>query len=144
MGVELTGTPNLQNVTDTGNITTDDIIITGPKGVQFNSSNNAHNARIQSTGTSYGTLTIITNNDSTGQFYFFDTNGTLNIGQGTTVSTTAKLAIVSTIAGFLPPRMTSTQKTAISSPIEGLMVYDLTLHKLCVFTGSVWETVTSL
>lgn len=50
----------------------------------------------------------------------------------------------STTKGVLWPRMTTTQKNAISSPAEGLIVYDLTLHKLCVFTGTVWETVTSL
>ncbi len=42
-------------------------------------------------------------------------------------------------AGF-----STTQKNAISSPAEGLIVYDLTLHKLCVYTGSAWETITSL
>jgi hypothetical protein len=49
----------------------------------------------------------------------------------------------STTKGFLPPRMTTTQKNAISSPAEGLMVYDTTLHKLCVYTGSAWETIVS-
>lgn len=61
-----------------------------------------------------------------------------------TPNASAGLQINSTVAGFLPPRMTTTQKNAISSPAEGLVVYDLTLHKLCVFTGSAWETITSL
>ena len=56
----------------------------------------------------------------------------------------AKVAINSTTQGFLVPRMTTTQKNAISSPSEGLIVYDLTLHKLTVYTGSVWESITSL
>lgn len=68
-----------------------------------------------------------------------------NIGMGTaSPAASAKLDITSTAQGVLFPRMTTTQKNAISSPAEGLVVYDLTLHKLCVFTGSVWETVTSL
>jgi len=50
----------------------------------------------------------------------------------------------STSKGFMPPRMTTTQKNAISSPAEGLVLYDSTLHKLCVYTGSAWETVTSV
>jgi len=54
------------------------------------------------------------------------------------------LDVTSTTRAFAPPRMTTTQKNAISSPVEGSIVYDLTLHKLCVFTGSVWETITSL
>jgi hypothetical protein len=56
----------------------------------------------------------------------------------------AKLQIISTTQGFLPPRMTTTQKNAISSPATGLVVYDTTLNKLSVYTGSAWETVTSL
>lgn len=67
------------------------------------------------------------------------------IGAGVgSISASAKLQLNSTTQGFLPPRMTTTQKNAISSPAEGLIVYDTTLHKLCVFTGTVWETVTSL
>jgi len=57
---------------------------------------------------------------------------------------TAILESSSTTKGWLPPRMTTTQKNAISSPAEGLIVYDTTLHKLCVYTGSAWETITSL
>ncbi len=46
----------------------------------------------------------------------------------------------STSKGMLPPRMTTTQKNAITSPAEGLMVYDLTLHKLQVYDGSTWQS----
>lgn len=49
----------------------------------------------------------------------------------------------STTQGFLPPRMTTTQKNAIATPAAGLVVYDTTLNKLCVYTTA-WETVTSL
>ena len=59
-----------------------------------------------------------------------------------TIDASAKLQIDSTTLGLLPPRMTTTQKNAISSPAEGLVVYDLTLRKLCVYTTA-WETVTS-
>ena len=41
----------------------------------------------------------------------------------TTPNASAKLDVSSTNKGFLPPRMTYTQRTAISSPAEGLMVY---------------------
>lgn len=51
----------------------------------------------------------------------------------------AALQVNSTTQGFLPPRMTTTQRTAISSPDEGLCVYDLTLHKLYVWDGSAWQ-----
>lgn len=40
--------------------------------------------------------------------------------------------------------MTTTQKNAIASPVAGLMVFDTTLAKLCVYTGSAWQTITSI
>ena len=61
----------------------------------------------------------------------------------TSVVPSAVVSIASTTRGFLPPRMTTTQKNAIASPATGLMVYDTTLNKLCVYTTA-WETVTSL
>jgi hypothetical protein len=60
-----------------------------------------------------------------------------------TPNASAVLDVGSTTQGFLPPRMTTTQKNAISSPAAGLVVYDTTLNKLCVYTTS-WETITSL
>ena len=62
----------------------------------------------------------------------------------TTFVASAKLKIDSTTQGFLPPRMTSTNKNNIVSPAEGLLIYDTTLHKLCVRTASAWETITSI
>ena len=50
----------------------------------------------------------------------------------------------STTQGFLPPRMTTTQKNAIASPATGLVVFDTTLNKLCVRGASAWETITSI
>lgn len=41
----------------------------------------------------------------------------------TTIDNSASLQITSTTKGFLPPRMTATQASAISSPAEGLLVY---------------------
>jgi hypothetical protein len=61
----------------------------------------------------------------------------------TTDVPSSKLTIQSTTQGFLPPRMTTTQKNAISSPAAGLVVYDTTLAKLCVYTTA-WETITSI
>jgi hypothetical protein len=51
-------------------------------------------------------------------------------------------AIDSTNQGFLPPRMTTTEKNAIATPAAGLVVYDTTLNKLCVYTTA-WQTITS-
>ena len=45
----------------------------------------------------------------------------------------------STTKGFLPPRMTTTQKNAIASPAAGLVLYDSTTNKLQCYNGSTWN-----
>jgi hypothetical protein len=57
----------------------------------------------------------------------------------TAIAASAKLEISSTTQGFLPPRMTTTQKNAIASPAAGLVVYDSTTNKLCCYNGSTWN-----
>jgi hypothetical protein len=59
---------------------------------------------------------------------------------GTTNNASAKLQIDSTTQGFLPPRMTTTQKNAISSPAAGLVVYDSTVNRASVYSTA-WENV---
>jgi hypothetical protein len=65
-------------------------------------------------------------------------------GISTAQVASAVLEASSTTRGFLPPRMTTTQKNAIASPAAGLVVYDTTLGKLCVRGASAWETITSV
>lgn len=48
-----------------------------------------------------------------------------------------------TYSGFLPPRMTTTQRDLIPTPPEGLIVYNTSTSKLNVYTGAAWEAVTS-
>ena len=62
----------------------------------------------------------------------------------TSVQASAILQADSTTKGFLPPRMTTTQKNAIATPASGLVVYDTTLGKLCVRGAASWETITSI
>ena len=69
-------------------------------------------------------------------------NGNVGIGT-TTPNANALLDIASTTKAFMPPRMTSVQKAAIASPTAGMMVYDSTLNKLCVYGAAGWETITS-
>jgi hypothetical protein len=85
-----------------------------------------------------GTLTRIVN--------VIDTGTAMAVGSTTATSPAASavLDLQSTTTGLLPPRMTTTQKNAISSPAEGLLIYDTTLHKLCIRVAAAWETVTSL
>jgi hypothetical protein len=66
------------------------------------------------------------------------------VGIGTTSpNASAKLQIDTTTKGFLPPRMTTTQRNAIASPAAGLMIYNTTTAKLNVYTTA-WEAITSI
>ena len=62
-------------------------------------------------------------------------NGSLSIGSSTQEAT-ALLTITSTTQGVLPPRMTTAQKNAISTPATGLIVFDTDLGTLEIFSGS--------
>jgi hypothetical protein len=57
----------------------------------------------------------------------------------------AILDVKSTTLGFLPPRMTSSQRDAIASPAEGLTVYctDCTPKGIYYFNGTGWVSVSS-
>jgi len=77
----------------------------------------------------------ITGNFATGQVG-------VNIDPGS-INPAAILQVNSNSMGVLLPRGTTAQKNAITNPPEGLEFYDTTLHKKCVFTGSVWEVITS-
>lgn len=57
----------------------------------------------------------------------------------TTPHASAKLDVSATNKGFLPPRMTSTQRAAISSPAVGLMVYQTDgTSGLYYYSGTSW------
>jgi hypothetical protein len=67
-----------------------------------------------------------------------------NVGIGTTSpDAAATLTLTSTTKGFLPPRMTTAQRNAISTPPAGLIIYNTSTNKLNVRTASSWEAVTS-
>jgi hypothetical protein len=77
--------------------------------------------------------------------YSVDINGTVRIQNklsvGTPTQTTAVMEITSTTQGFLPPRMTTTQKNAIAAPAAGLMVFDTTLGLIALYNGTTWTTL---
>lgn len=66
-----------------------------------------------------------------------------SVGIGGAPDARAALTVTSTTQGFLPPRMTSTQRDAIASPTAGLVIYNSTTNKLNFYSGSAWEAVTS-
>ena len=57
----------------------------------------------------------------------------------TNPNASAQLDVSSTTKGFLPPRMTTTQRTAIVSPAAGLIVYDTTTNKSYTYDGTAWQ-----
>jgi hypothetical protein len=72
-------------------------------------------------------------------------DSTGNVGIGTaSPNASAILDVQSTTKGVRMPNMTTTQKNAIASPAAGLMVFDTTLAKLCVYSGAAWQTITSV
>lgn len=78
-------------------------------------------------------------------FFFSYSSG---FGQGISINETndppdpsAMLDVESTTKGFLPPRLTSTQRAAILSPASGLLVFDTDYNALFLNTGEGWMQV---
>jgi hypothetical protein len=99
--------------------------------------NNGANANI----TFYGT-----NSDgdfSTAQFQMFGPTGNVQLQNGGTFTdiASARLAINSTTQGFLPPRMTTTQRNAISAPAQALILYNTTTDRLTYRDATTWQEV---
>jgi uncharacterized protein (TIGR02145 family) len=63
--------------------------------------------------------------------------GQLGIGTNSP-DTSAILELASTSKGFLPPRMSTTERNAISTPPTGLVIYNTTAACLQWFNGVLW------
>jgi hypothetical protein len=98
------------------------------------SDNQTNQIVIGHTAIGLGSNTTVIGNSSTtfGRWY-----GSLLLGT-TTNAASSILTMESTTRGFLPPRMTSTQRNAIASPATGLIVYDTTLNDPFYFNGTAW------
>lgn len=101
--------------------------------------------RMQSNGT-YGFIGAVTNHDTQlvangGPVLTLKAAGNVSIGT-TTPNAAALLQLDSTTRGFLPPRMDTTQRDAISA-VAGLMIYNTSTNKLNFYNGSTWEVITS-
>lgn len=66
--------------------------------------------------------------------------GSMIVGSWDEVSASAIMQVDSTTKGVLGPRMTTTQRNAISSPDAGLEVYDTTLSRKHIAIGGAWYT----
>ena len=83
---------------------------------------------------------IILGSDWDGTQTYLYSNRRMVFGAAT-MNASAILQTDSTTRGFLPPRMTTTQKNAIASPVAGLMVYDTTLNLMALYNGTTWTTL---
>jgi len=89
--------------------------------------------------TTSSTAFVVQSSASTNLFAVLD-NGQIGVNTATP-NTSSIFQIDSTTLGFLPPRMSTTNKTGIASPAQGLVVYDTTMQALSAYNGSNWATV---
>jgi large repetitive protein len=94
------------------------------------------------TGSTAGTGTFnVTNGGSSNPYLTVKNAGTAGnpgqVGIGTSSpNASAALDITSTIGGVLLPRMTTTQRTSIPAPANGLVVFDASLNCVYVYAGT--------
>ena len=80
--------------------------------------------------------------NATANLLYLKSGGRIGIGTSTP-DNSALLDMTSTTKGFLPPRMTQAQISAISSPADGLIVYCITDGKFYAFVASAntWKEI---
>lgn len=134
----------------TGNITTTADIIhagdilntTGNAGGNTLSGGSAYNTggniRVYpSTNSSFpSAIQFYTSSSYVAQFF---STGNLSVGSTSDIAS-AILQVTSTTKGFLPPRMTTTQRDAIATPATGLQVYNTTTNTNDFYNGSAWAS----
>ena len=72
---------------------------------------------------------------------FISTNSNAQVGIGVStanINPSAQLDVTSTTKGFLPPRMTTTQRNAIVSPASGLVIFNTTTNSLEYKSSTGW------
>jgi len=114
-------------------------------GIRFQNSGSAYTWRIyrkESTTNNHADLMFANGASSdittlTDVVVFRDGGG---VGIGTTSpDASASLEISSTSSGFLPPRLTTTQRDAIASPAEGLTIYNTDISDMEFYNGTTWR-----
>ena len=59
------------------------------------------------------------------------------------INPSAQLDVFSTTKGFLPPRMTTSERDAIVSPASGLVIFNTTTNSLEYKSSTAWATLTT-
>jgi hypothetical protein len=129
------GTQNL-NVKDNGEI----VVGAANSGFKYRSGVGLDLGQVTSSGGG-GWIVQMWDDEYSKRYAVFSANG-VQFGDNLTglTNTSAQLSADSTTKGFLPPRMTTTQKNAISTPASGLQVYDSTVNRASVYSTA-WENV---
>lgn len=68
--------------------------------------------------------------------------GSLSVN-GPTIDASSYLQINGTSGGFLPPKLTTAQRNALSSPPSGLQIYNTTINDMEVFDGTSFGVIGS-
>jgi hypothetical protein len=110
----------------------------------FRVNNNSTYVQLGIGSTAWSTYNSVETYYGGSQFYFqgganFRFAGVGQFGFTGNPSNSAILQADSTTKGFLPPRMTTTQRNAIASPAAGLVVYDNTDNKHYGYNGTTWN-----
>ena len=106
---------------------------------QFGSANRRGGDIFLRAGSVQGTFANLALNQ--GNVYLNDTQGNNVIIGSTSNEQSAILQASSTTKGFLPPRMTTAERVAIASPVNGLIVFDTDVQNLCYRRDSTWVQV---
>jgi len=75
-------------------------------------------------------------------FLSFAQNIAIN-NNGANADPSAMLDVQSTTKGMLVPRMTTAQRTAIASPVKGLLVFDNDTNSFWFYNGTAWNNLAS-
>jgi uncharacterized protein (TIGR02145 family) len=87
---------------------------------------------------SHSPLELQTNGST--RIYVDDSDGKVGIGT-TAPNASAALDVSSTSKGFLPPRMTTTERDNISDPEPGLIIYNTDMLCINLYNGQYWANM---
>jgi hypothetical protein len=90
------------------------------------------------TGTILAENVVNSNLTSVGILTNTTINGKLVVGASNEQNSSAILEANSITKGFLPPRMSTEQRNIISSPVAGLMIWNMTNNQIEIYNGSLW------
>jgi len=102
--------------------------------------------QVASTGGSGFDIKFVDGNGANRYAKFTATGSIIGTSNNPSKQTNAHFQLDNTAKGFLPPRLTTAQRDAVSwvAGDAGMMIFNTTLVKLQVWNGAAWETITSV